>query len=58
MNNPYDWNFVNCNNPNLVHITSVYQNSIDSKDGKWTFLITNPTVTYSHIENTGKYYVD
>ena len=25
---------------------------------KWTFLITNPTVTHSHITNTGNYYVD
>jgi hypothetical protein len=31
---------------------------MDPQNGKWTFLITNPTVTHSHIENTGKYYVD
>jgi hypothetical protein len=27
-------------------------------EGKWTFLITNPTVTHSHIEESGKHYID
>ena len=55
---PYDWNLVNCNSPNLVHISSVYENNVDPMNGKWTFLITNPTVTHSHIEDSGQYFVD
>lgn len=45
VSNSYDWNLVSCNNPNLVHVATVYDRKINHLEDKWTFLITNPIVS-------------
>jgi hypothetical protein len=55
---PYDWNLVSCNNPYMHHISTVYEDGVSPLEHKWTFLITNPTVSHSYIEGSGDHYID
>lgn len=58
MANPYDWNLVTCSSPNLVHISTVYEKSVNHLEDKWTFLITNPIVSQVLAESNGGYSID
>jgi hypothetical protein len=47
--NPFDWNLVSCSNPLMHHISPVLRSDEEPSEGKWTFLITSPTVSHSHL---------
>jgi hypothetical protein len=42
----------------MHHISPVLRSDENPSAGKWTFLITNPTVSHSHIEEDGNHYMD
>ena len=42
----------------MVHISSVYEKSVNHIEDKWTFLITNPIVSRVLVGKSGGYHLD
>lgn len=45
-------NLLNCNSPTLVRISNPHRPD-GSMNDKWTFLISDPTITHAHFEENG-----